>query len=282
MKKSIVIISVVILAVFLAAFFMEKPHIITLSPTEKAIEKKLAKEKTSIKNLHFDLVDPSEAPPEIKNLVMYGYSIMLHTHEELPENVGDLLSCTNCHFSGGISTGGTGGGLSLAGVAAKYPTYNRSRREVQDLSRRINDCFIFSMSGNPLPLESNAMLALVTYLHWISAKYPIYVKSPWLGSPPLKTEHQPNAENGQKLFATYCATCHGDNGQGGNLSKVHPGSSFPPLWGPKSFHAGAGMNNPKILSSFIFYNMPYEEPQLSVEDAVDIAAFIVKQPRSGK
>lgn len=261
-------------AVFSSAYYWK--NISALSPTGALIEEKLSDE-----NMRFELVDPSQAPAPIKKYVMRGYNLMLHTHELLPDHVNDLLNCANCHFSGGITTGGIGGGISLAGVAAKYPACNLARNIVQDLPARINDCFRYSMSGKPLPADSQDMLALVTYLTWISSKYPIYVHSPWLGLAPLKTEHQPNEEKGKQLYAIYCATCHGDHGQGGNLDKNHPGTSFPPLWGPKSFHTYAGMNKLQTISSFIYYNMPFEEPQLSVENAIDIGAFVVKQPRPG-
>lgn len=247
------------------------------SPTEKAIEAKLKREKIASET--FSLVDPGEAPSEIRALVDLGYQIMLHTHDELPDYASDLLSCTNCHFAGGNTTGGPGAGISLAGVAAKYPTFNHSRGEVEDLPARINDCFKYSMNGKPLPLGSKPMLALVTYLHWISSKYPIYVSVPWLGLPKLKNLHEPNNENGKKIYEVRCASCHGSQGEGKNLSAIHPGQAFPPLWGPNSFNREAGMGRLSIISSFVFNNMPYDEPRLSKEEAIDVSGFVLSQPR---
>lgn len=249
------------------------------SSTDRAILKKVGKEQKGIKNLRLDLVDPSEAPQEIKDYVLKGYQIMLHTHKELPEYAVDSLNCTNCHFSGGISTGGVDGGISLVGVAAKYPTYNKARARVEDLPQRINNCFVYSMNGKPLPLDHPAMLALVTYLHWISANFPIYAPIPWLSTPPLKTKHHPDAAHGKVVYETHCAPCHGQQGEGSNDSPLHPGTAVPPVWGQHSFNASAGMNQLPILSSFIFHNMPYEEPHLSAEDALDVAAFMIANQR---
>lgn len=249
-------------------------------PTKVALQRKFAKEHAGWKNLHFDLVDPEEAPPEIKSLVIAGYQIMLHTHEALPNNVNNLLNCTNCHFAGGNTIGGSDGGISLVGVAAKYPTLNKRLGAVEDLAQRINSCFTKSMNGKPLALDSKEMLALLTYLHWISYDYPTYSVAPWLGLKPLFSKHTPDANRGKELYRVHCATCHGNEGQGANLSKKHPGLSFPPIWGPKSFNKRAGMNELQNLSSFIYFNMPYEEPHLNAEDALDVAAFIIAQPRS--
>lgn len=250
--------------------------------SEKAIERKLQKEAKSWKNLQFELVDPEQAPPEIRQIVEVGYRLMLHTHELLPDNVDNRLDCSNCHFAGGISSGGVNGGISLAGVAAQYPKYDSRTKKVEDLPTRINSCFMNSMNGKPLNVESKEMLALVTYMHWISLHYPIYGGSPWLGVKPLRTTHAPNAQNGEKLYTQYCADCHGGHGEGSNESKNHPGKAIPPLWGEHSFNSSAGMDNPETFASFIYHNMPYDDTNLLVDEAVDIAAFVTSQPRPAK
>ena len=33
------------------------------------------------------------------------------------------------------------------------------------------------------------------------------------------------------------------------------------------------------ISGFIYYNMPYQEPNLTEEEALDIASFVIEQPR---
>lgn len=251
----------------------------SISPTQRAIERKFSKEHAGWKNLRFDLVDPGDAPNQIRSLVERGYQIMLHTHVELPENAPHPINCTNCHIAGGITTGGMGGGISLAGVGAKYPKYNAARSRVEDLPMRVNDCFKYSMNGKPLALDSQDMLAIITYLQWISSNYPIYQSSPWLGLPALKSKHQLNADRGQQIYQTYCADCHGRNGEGNAPTEKYPNVLIPPLWGPESYKREAGLGKIENLASFIYHNMPYEEPHLPVEDALDVAAYILKQPR---
>lgn len=247
--------------------------------SERAIIRKFSKEHAGWKNLRFDLVDPDDAPSQIRSLVEQGYQIILHTHEELPQNAPHPINCTNCHFAGGITTGGMGGGISLAGVAAKYPKYNKARSRVEDLPMRVNDCFTYSLNGKPLALDSQEMLAIITYLQWISSNFPIYQASPWLGLPILKSKHQLDTTKGKQIYQTYCADCHGQNGDGNVPSSKYPDVLIPPLWGKDSYDRQAGMGKIETLASFIYHNMPYEEPHLKAEDALDVAAFILQQPR---
>lgn len=244
------------------------------SPTEKALKAKFALERDGDRNLNFDLVDPEQAPKEIRELVRLGYNIMLHTTQYAAGYAGDRLSCTNCHFAGGNTTGERNAGISLVGVAATYPSYSERAKAVIDLPTRINLCFERSMNGKALPLNSREMLALVTYLHWISKGLPVYEKVPWLGLPKLSSRHIAKVDNGKKVYAKYCAMCHGKDGQGELENRI------PPLWGPKGFNVAAGMNQVDTLASFIYSNMPYQEEQtLTEEEAIDVAAYIVSQPK---
>lgn len=226
----------------------------------------------------FELVDPEMAPPNIRAAVMQGYKIMMETKKLLPENVGGAVSCVNCHFSGGNTLGGPRGGISLVGVAQKYPVHLEGDK-LYTLAQRINDCFERSLNGKPLGLESEPMKNLLAYLDWIST--PVAVLSnpsrvPWLGMRKIRVEHTMDPKEGERLFSTRCALCHGSDGQG---EPRKADLSYPPLWGPKSFNDAAGMNHLVILASFIHLNMPYDDPSLTIEQALDIAAYIISQPR---
>lgn len=226
---------------------------------------------SSLKDFQFELVDPEQAPEAIRSQVQLGYRIVLNTHMRLPEYVGDRLDCSNCHFAGGLTTGGVNGGISLAGVAAKYPRYNSSTKSMEDLPTRVNSCFQNSMNGKPLPIDSSEMQAIITYLTWISAKYPVDVSAPWLGLKPLKSTHQPDAINGKQLYQELCMDCHGADGDGS--------LRIPPIFGKNSYNTSAGMNNLQTFASFIYYNMPLDDPSLQAAEALDIAAYIKEQPR---
>lgn len=221
--------------------------------------------------IHLDLLDPQLAPDNIRDEVMTGYNIILHTNKILPKNVEDRLTCNNCHFAGGNTLGGKRGGISLLGVDRIYPRYAERLGKVIDLEERINNCFMRSMNGRPIPRDSKEMRAIVTYFKWISSKVPERKNYPWLGMEPLASKHTPNPKNGAKIYARNCSSCHMKNGEGTEHN--------PPLWGPHSFNDGAGMYHLPKLASFIFNNMPYNDPFLTEEQALDVAAFLTKQRR---
>ena len=213
-----------------------------------------------------------DAPADIIDAVMLGYNIMDSTRKYAAGYVGNELDCDNCHFHGGIAEGGRNGGLSLVGVATKYPEYRKQAKGINDLISRTNSCFEKSMNGKPLPPESKEMIALVTYYQWISKGSPIYSKIPWLGIELIKSVHMPDPANGKQVFAQQCAICHGNNGLGTLRA--------PPLWGSASFNDGAGMNKPENLAAFAYNNMPKTNPYLTAEQALDVAEFVSKQPRA--
>jgi len=61
---------------------------------------------------------------------------------------------------------------------------------------------------------------------------------------------------------------------------------MPPLWGNDSFNDGAGMARLITAANFLHFNMPhgvdYLNPLLSPEQAWDIAAYVLSQPRPRK
>jgi thiosulfate dehydrogenase len=79
--------------------------------------------------------------------------------------------------------------------------------------------------------------------------------------------------------------CHQPDGRGQRRGPVGDaqGYVYPPLWGADSFNDGAGMHRLIASASFIRANMPfgthYDRPELSVDDAWDVAAYINSQDR---
>jgi thiosulfate dehydrogenase len=61
---------------------------------------------------------------------------------------------------------------------------------------------------------------------------------------------------------------------------------YPPLWGAHSYNTGAGLYRLSRFAGYIKSNMPqgvtYENPQLSDEEAWDVAAFVNSQARPEK
>ena len=61
---------------------------------------------------------------------------------------------------------------------------------------------------------------------------------------------------------------------------------YPPLWGTHSYNNGAGLYRLSRLAGYVKSNMPfgasYDAPQLTDEEAWDVAAYINSQPRPVK
>lgn len=223
------------------------------------------------KHYHVDLVDPEMAPESIRAQVMRGYQIIQFTNKLLPDYVDDKLTCNNCHIGAGNTLGGKLGGISLVGSIRTYPKYIPRFQKVIDIVDRINNCLERSMNGKPLARDSEAMQALLAYLDWIASPLPMEKNYPWLGLEKLASLHVPNAKNGALAYEKYCALCHRSDGEG----TIHN----PPVWGPHAYNEGAGMSMPSKLASFIYFNMPYDDPFLTEEQAIDIAAYMIEQRR---
>jgi thiosulfate dehydrogenase len=228
--------------------------------------------------LGFNLVDPEQAPHNIRDSVMRGYRLIMNTAFYAPNYAHDQLSCTHCHFCGGDTLGGKNNGISLVGVTTEYPQFSKRAGRVISLAERINNCFQRSMNGNPLPVNSRMMNDIINYLKWISKEVEVLHDIPWLGLPEIRNKHEPNAKQGQKIYTQYCASCHQPDGEGGGVLGQE-GKTIPPLWGPHSFNDGAGMHTMQMLAPFIYLNMPYQQAVLSEEQALDVAAFLRQQPR---
>ena len=211
------------------------------------------------------------APDNIRDAVKLGYDLMNNTPKLLPDYVGNDMNCTNCHFNGGLTEGGKNNGISLAGVTAVYPKFRSRQNYAVDMVTRVNDCFLRSENGKPLPADSKEMTAMLTYLQWIAKGIPIYADVPWLGLPAVNSQHKADAAAGKTVFTSYCAACHGTDGLGT--------TSAPPLWGDKSYNDGAGMAKPATLAAFALLNMPRDNPILTPEQALDVGEYVDTQPR---
>lgn len=231
-----------------------------------------AMESTKDKLDKFDLVDPESAPELMLTKILYGYHLMLDTKTYAPGYAQNEVTCNNCHFNGGNTLGGKNRGISLVGVTTAYPRFSKRDNKKITLTDRITNCFQRSLNGKAPPKDSLEMEALVAYLAWISHEIDEDTEDlPWLGLPDMDSDHVPDAKHGAQVYVSKCSICHGNDGQGT--------LEVPPLWGANSFNDGAGMNTMGMLSAFVWQNMPYGQPVLSVEDALDVAAYIISRPR---
>jgi len=214
-------------------------------------------------------------PGPLGEAVRLGRNIFNNPNAYAKAYVGNGLTCSNCHINGGTQAWGG----PIIGVWGVFPAYSERSSSVETLEDRLNDCFVRSMNGQPLPLGSAEMKGLLAYAWWLSAGVPTgksVVGRGFERATPPSTP--PDPVRGKALFAAKCAACHGVNGQG------TPGANgaylFPPLWGPDSFNLGAGMARLVTAASFVQTKMPLGAGgSLSVRDAYDVAAYFTREPR---
>ena len=198
---------------------------------------------------------------------------------------GNNLACASCHQASATKKFA----IPWVGAHATFPQYRAREDEVSTLQERVNGCMERSMAGKVLPLDSREMKAFITYMHFLSKDVPVGAKVEGQGLPPFKAPNRrADTVAGNTVYQEKCASCHGAEGAG--VRAGAPGSAtgytFPPLWGKDSFNNGAGMNRLLFASSFIKTNMPlgtqHGQPQLSDEQAYDVAAFVLSKPRPVK
>lgn len=241
-----------------------------------------ALEVKRLDNRPFDtprLADMLKAP-NAQQLVL-GARLNLETRDLLPGHVGNVLNCTSCHLNAGTVADGS----PYVGVSAFFPSYAARAGRVITLAERINGCFLRSMNGKPLPVDSAEMKAMLAYFDWMKRETRPEDKVEGRGVGKIDAKLVANVTNGKAVYAAQCALCHGKDGEG-----IQDGAGrwvYPPLWGNQSFNIGAGMARTYTAAAFVKRNMPIAfhdnfplgQGGLSDQEAVDVAEFFTHMPR---
>jgi thiosulfate dehydrogenase len=198
---------------------------------------------------------------------------------------GNNLACSNCHLEAGTKKFG----LPLFGLYGDFPQYSaRSGAEI-GIEDRINSCMTRSLNGRELPAEAPEMQAIVAYIKFLSTGVPPGRQLPGLGAGKMpELDRAADPERGRPVYTQKCAVCHNTDGSGirRSLPSTDLGYMIPPLWGRDTFNDGAGMARLTNFANFVHFNMPhgadYLNPQIGVEEAWDVAAYVLSQPRPQK
>jgi len=206
--------------------------------------------------------------------IRYGQLLVTDTGATAPAYVGNALKCTNCHLDGGR----TAYAAPLVGLIGLFPEYHPRRGGVESLEDRINECFLRSMNGKALPADSREMIGLLAYITWLSQGVPTGSEVEGRGFREIPAPGPADASRGKAVYVAKCAACHGPDGQGVKIGADR--FVFPPLWGPQSFNAGAGMARLSLAAAFVRAQMPPGNAgTLTDQEAYDVAAYFTTQPR---
>jgi len=227
---------------------------------------------------------PSGKPGE---MIRYGKNLVAHTAQYFgPKGsvamISNGMNCQNCHLEGGTKLFGN----NYAGFIASYPKMSGRSGKVEPASERLVECFERSLAGKAPDTSSKEIQSILAYMKWIGRG--VKKGDKLFGSATEKLEfmgHAADPVKGKAVFILKCQACHGINGEG-VLAADKKTYTNPPLWGKHSYNDGAGMYRIINLAGFVKNNMPfgstYENPQLTDEEAWNVAAFINSQPRPHK
>jgi thiosulfate dehydrogenase len=222
--------------------------------------------------------------PSLKHMVAYGRELVAHTgHYFGPtgsiNKSSNGMNCQNCHLQAGTVVFGN----NFGSVASLYPKFRDRSGQIENVYKRINDCFERSLNGRPIDTMSREMKAIASYIQFIGSNVPRGIKA--FGSGLGKLAFLDRAADtilGRKVYTLRCQSCHQQQGEGA-LNTLGNEFLYPALWGGHSFNDGAGLLRLINLAGFVKYNMPfganYRAPLLSDEEAWDVAAYICSQPR---
>lgn len=219
--------------------------------------------------------------------IRYGKELVAHTAiyfgpQGSIAKITNGMNCQNCHLAGGTKLFGN----DYASFVASYPKMSGRSGKVEPASERIAECFERSLAGKVPDTSKKEVQSILAYMKWIGKDVKKGQKLFGSATEKLGFPASPaDPAKGKEVFTMKCQSCHGNNGEG-MLAADKKSYTNPPLWGKHSYNDGAGMYRITNLAGFVKNNMPfgatYESPQLTDEEAWDVAAYINSQPRPHK
>ena len=223
-----------------------------------------------------------------KELILYGIDLIAHTSEYFGEN-GKVfkvstngMNCQNCHLEAGTKVFGN----NYSAVASTYPKFRARSGAIENIYKRVNDCFERSLNGKALDTTSKEMQGIVAYIKWLGKDVKKGEKPIGSGFKDLVfLDRAADSEKGKTIYSEKCQSCHQADGLG-LMNAEKTAYTYPPLWGKNSYNDGAGLYRISNFAKYVKYNMPlgasHNNPQLSDEEAWDVAAFVNSQTRPKK
>ena len=219
-----------------------------------------------------------------KAQVEYGKDLIAHTSKYLGPNgtvlkISNGMNCQNCHLQAGTVVYGN----NYGSVASLYPKFRARSGGIENIYKRVNDCIERSLNGKALDTAGKEMQAIVAYIKFIGSNVEKGKKAEGSGFKDLAfLARAADPVKGLIVYTAKCQSCHQGNGEG-VITADKTESTYPALWGDHSFNDGAGLYRISNFAKYVKYNMPqgttYKSPQLTDEEAWDVAAFIITQKR---
>lgn len=192
------------------------------------------------------------------------------------------LTCQSCHLDAGDKSHAG----SIAHAAVVLPHMYTAVNQPIRFDRRVLLCFGNSLNWYDLGLDAQEITYINIYANWLAQKNRLVIgRLPEGRGMPLVYDAMGRGSSflaGEHVYKAYCEPCHGKNGLGG-AGPVFNGREPAPLAGPHSFSAAASTADPYRFAGFVYANMPYgatmEHPVLSVQQALDVSAYLTSLGR---
>ena len=281
----------VFVIVILVIALIAMPFVISYSNRPDKIEEKTMGTVASINEPKRDLTIYWTAPDvnsitdaKQKEQVEYGKDLIAHTAKYLGPNgsvakISNGMNCQNCHLQAGTAVFAN----NYGSVASLYPKFRARSGGIENIYKRVNDCFERSLNGKAIDTAGKEMQAIVAYIKFLGSNVDKGKKAEGSGFKDLAyLDRATDNGKGQIVYTAKCQSCHQANGEGlYNADKTE--YTYPALWGKKSYNDGAGLYRMSNIAKYVKYNMPmgttYLNPQLTDEEAWDVASFINSQTR---
>jgi thiosulfate dehydrogenase len=232
--------------------------------------------------------DTASIPHNSKgDLIRYGRALIANTAFYLGpkgtvQRSSNGMNCQNCHLDAGTRSFGN----NYSGVASTYPKFRERSGKSEDIYKRVNDCFERSLNGTALDTLSKEMQAIKAYIVWLGKDVKKGEKPKGAGLTELAfMDRSADPAKGEKIYFSKCLSCHAANGEG-KMNADNITYQYPPLWGDHSYNIGAGLFRLSRFAGYVKSNMPlgatHDAPQLTDEEAWDVAAFVNSQQRPSR
>ena len=225
--------------------------------------------------------------PKQREQVNYGRQLIAHTAKYLgPKGsvkaISNGMNCQNCHLDAGTKVFGN----NYGSVASTYPKMRARSGSIENIYKRVNDCFQRSLNGMELDTLGKEMQAIKAYIEFLGKEVPKGEKAEGSGLKELPfLDRAADPAKGKLVYVDKCQSCHQANGAG-LKNTARNEYVYPPLWGKNSYNDGAGLYRVSNFAKYAKYNMPlgvsHTSAQLSDEEAWDVAAFVNSQSRPHK
>jgi thiosulfate dehydrogenase len=283
----VIIASGLLIYVVYQAYFRVDLDQLFIAGQDQLAEYDLAEDKPK-KSDFWTAPDAESIPDEDKKaLVLYGKDLIAHTAKYLGPNgtvarISNGMNCQNCHLDAGTRVFGN----NYGSVASTYPKFRARSGEIEDIYKRVNDCFERSLNGKALDTLSTEMQAIKAYISFLGTNVQKDEKAKGSGLKDIAyLDRAADPVKGQQIYIEKCQLCHQKNGEG-TLAAEGKEYIYPPLWGRYAYNDAAGLYRISNFAKYVKYNMPlgatHESPQLTDEEAWDVAAFVNSQPRPHK